>query len=306
MDPLDPQDQALIIALQAEPRARAVRLGEVVRMSAPSVSNRLAALRDRGAVEVVGMIDYRAVQRTYIVIALLRGFPLPILAGLAKRRGIVFAVHTVGAWDAAICLFEPDAHAMEDQIEWLRRSSTSVEVNPVLDIAVNGLPRHDPVAIRDDLDADIACLLAVDARASFTSIAATLDIPEATARSRAQRLLDGHAVTPLVIPHPALFGLTAAAAIGIEVSEPVGPIMSVLAGLPGVITLIRLQGRFAAVVEVLAVDTPAVARLRDEVREIPGVARVEVLGYGERVVGRWPLPTPGGESTGYTPVVDRG
>ncbi len=306
MDPLDPQDQALIIALQAQPRARAVRLGEVVRMSAPSVSNRLAALRDRGAVEVVGMIDYRAVPQAHIVIALLRTFSSDLLAGLAKRRGIVFAVHTVGAWDAAICLIERDAHAMEEQIEWLRRHSTLVEVNPVLDIAVTGLSRHDPVPIRDDLDADIACLLAVDARASFTSIATALDIPEATARSRAQRLLDGYVVTPLVIPHPALFGLTAAAAVGIEVSEPVEPIMSALAGLPGVITLIRLQGRFAAVVEVLAVDTAAVARLRDEIRAIPGVAGIEVLGYGERVVGRWPLPTRGGESTDYTPVVERG
>ncbi len=60
MEPLDPQDQALILALQEQPRARAVQLGEVLGMSAPSVSNRLATLRERGAIEVVGMIDYRS------------------------------------------------------------------------------------------------------------------------------------------------------------------------------------------------------------------------------------------------------
>lgn len=288
---LDPQDQALILALQTEPRARAVRLGELLGISAPSVSNRLSTLRERGAIEVIGIIDYRALASSYLAIALLRGFPSHLLTGLGERRGVVFAVQTIGAWDAAVCLIERDVHAMEVHIEWLRQHSTMVEVNPVLDIAVTGLPRHESVTIRDDLDSDIACLLAMDARASFTSIATTLGIPEATARSRAQRLLDGHVVTPLVIPHPSLFGLTVAAAIGIEVSEPVESIMSSLAGLPGVITSLRVQGRIAAVVEILAADTAAVAQLRDEVRAIRGVAGVEVLGYGERVVGRWPLPT---------------
>lgn len=311
MEPLDPQDQALILALQTRPRARAVHLGEVLGMSAPSVSNRLAALRERGAIEVVGMIDYRALPEAYIVVALLRGFPSRLLAALGERRGVVFAVHTVGTWDAAVCLIERDLHTMEVQVEWLRQHSTLVEVNPVLDITVTGLPRHEPVPLRDDLDADIACLLAMDARASFTSIATALDIPEATARARATRLLDGHVVTPLVIPHPSLFGLTAAAAIGVEVDEPVGPIMQALTQVPGVITSLRLQGRFAAVIEVLAVDTATVARMRDDVRAIPGVAGVEVLGYGERIVGRWPLPTVAGvplagRSAGHTPVVDRG
>jgi DNA-binding Lrp family transcriptional regulator len=290
MEPLDPHDQALILALQAQPRARAVRLGELLGMSTPSVSNRLARLRERGALQVVGIIDYRALPSAYLAVALLRGFPVQHIGELAQRRGVVFAVHTVGSWDGAVCLIDRDAHAMETQIEWLRTMSSRVEVNAVLDMSVAGLPRHDLVAIRDDLDADIACLLAVDARASFTSIATALDIPEATARSRAQRLLDGHVVTPLVIPHPSLFGLTTAAAIGVEVSQPVEPIMDMVTALPGVIVSMRLQGRFAAVIEVLATDTAAVAALRDQVRAIDGVADVEVLGYGDRVVGRWPMP----------------
>lgn len=290
MEPLDPQDQALILALQAEPRARAVRLGEQLGMSAPSVSHRLADLRERGAIEVVGIIDYRALPSSYLTVALLRGFPAHLLAGLGDQRGVVFAVHTVGAWDAAVCLIDRDVHAMEAQIDELRKASTRVEVNAVLDMSVTGLPRFDLVSIRDDLDADIACLLAVDARASFTSIGNALGIPEATARSRAQRLLDGHVVTPLVIPHPSLFGLTAAAAIGVEVSQPLEPIMSALTALPGVIVSMHLQGRFAAVIEILAADTAAVAALRDHVRAIPGVIDVEVLGYGDRVVGRWPMP----------------
>lgn len=291
MEPLDSQDQALVLALQAEPRARAVRLGEVTGMSAPTVSNRLQALRDRGAIEVIGIIDYRALEHSYLVIVLAKGLSHEALVSLPERPGVVFAVQTIGAWDAAVCLVAHDPMGMEQHLEWMRERSAALEVETVLDIAVTGLSRQAPVLLRDSLDDDIACLLALDARSSFTSIAEALSVPEATARLRAQRLLDGHAVTPLVIPNPALFGLTAAAALGIAVDAPVADILGALPGLPGVITMLHTQGRYAAVVEVIAVDSVAVAVARDQVLALPGVRSVEVFTYGERFIGRRPLPT---------------
>lgn len=291
MEPLDPQDQALVLALQAEPRARAVQLGAVTGMSAPTVSNRLHALRDRGAIEVIGIIDYRALEHSYLAIVLARGLPNEELSELPDRQGVVFAVQTIGSWDAAVCFVASDPMQMEEHLEWMRDRSSAIEVETVLDIAVNGLPRQRPVLLRDALDDDIACLLAIDARSSFTAIAETLDIPEATARSRAQRLLDGHAVTPLVIPNPSLFGLEAAAAFGIEVDAPVAGVLGALKGLPGVITVLHTQGRYAAVVEVIAVDAVGVAAVRDQALALPGVRSVAVFAYGQRFIGRRPLPT---------------
>jgi DNA-binding Lrp family transcriptional regulator len=298
---LESQDLPLIAALQADPRARAVQLGERIGMSAPTVSTRLRALIDRGAVEVVGIVDYRALATSALAIALVRGLAPEVLTTVPDRRGVVFAVQTIGSADAAVSFVDSDIHGIERHLEWLRARSLAVEVHHVLDIAVTGLPRREPVTLRDALDEDIACLLAVDARASFTSIAEGLGVPEATARSRAQRLLDGHVVTPLVIPQPALFGLHAAAALGIEVSAPAVDVLAVLAGIPGVITTLHTQGRFAAVVELIAPDTAAVARSRDAILAIPGVRDVEVYSYGARYIGRQPLP-----DRGHTPVVDRG
>jgi Lrp/AsnC family transcriptional regulator for asnA, asnC and gidA len=290
MEPLDPQDQALVLALQAEPRARAVRLGEVLSFSATTVSTRLRHLIDHGAIEVIGILDYRALAHSYMAIALARGLPADVIASVGERRGVVFAAQTVGSWEGLVCFIDTDAQRMERHIDVLRGQCAVVEVHPVLDVRVTGLTRREPVPLRDALDDDIACLLAVDARMTFTAIARELDIPEATARLRAQRLLDGHVVTPLVIPNPALFGLNAAAALAVEVTGSVAPVLESLAAVPGVITTLHLQGRFAAAVEVIAPDVAAVAALRDQVLAIPGVREVEVLIYGQRVVGCWPLP----------------
>lgn len=290
MQPLEPQDQALVLALQAEPRARAIRLGERVGLSATTVSSRLRDLMERGAIEVLGIIDYRAVRDSAMVIALGRGLPVDVITTLRERRGVVFAAQVVGAWDGLVGFIDSSPQGVEEHLEWMRTCCTVVETHTVLDVRVTGLDRHDPVPIRDVLDAEIACILAANARASFTSIARELSIPEATARLRAQRLLDGHVVTPLVIPNPALFGLTAAAALAVEVAGSVTPVLDALGRLPGVITTLRLQGRFAAAVEVIAADVAAVAALRDQALAIPGVRDVEVITYGERVIGRWPLP----------------
>lgn len=290
MEPLDPQDQALVLALQAEPRARAVQLGAVTGMSAPTVSNRLHALRDRGAIEVVGIIDYRALEQAYLAIVLAKGLSHEVLTGLPDRPGVVFAVQTIGAWDSAVCFVARDPLQMEVHLEWMRARSVAIEVETVLDIMVNGLSRQDPLLLRDALDDDIACLLAIDARSSFTAIAESLGIPEATARTRAQRMLDGHVVTPLVIPNPSLFGLEAAAAFGIEVHAPVAGVLDALVNLPGVITVLHTQGRYAAVVEVIAVDSVGVAAVRDQVLQVPGVRGVDVFTYGQRFIGRRPLP----------------
>lgn len=286
---LDPQDQALLAALQADPRARAIALGARLGMAAPTVSARLRRLIDGGVVEVVGIIDDRALERSHTVVALMRTVAPDFLAAWQQRPGVIFAAQSLGAWDGLACIIGRDPASVEPDLDDLRGMANVVEVHTVLSITVNGVAMRDPVAIRDATDRDIACLLSTDARMTFTQIAQALDIPESTARSRAQRLLDGHVVTPIVLPNPAVFGLVGGA-LGIEASGPVTDLAGALLQIPGVITVLRLQGRFAAAVEIVAPDATAIVGIRDAISRLRGVRSVEVMTYGERIIGRWPLP----------------
>lgn len=286
---LDPQDQALLAALQADPRARATRLGDALGMSAPTVSTRLRRLIDRGVVEVIGILDERALPRAHTVVALMRGVASDFLASWRDRHGLVFAAQAIGAWDSLACIIGRDPQDVEQELEALRQVADVIEVHTVLSIDVAGLQRGTPVPIRDGLDRDVACLLSTDARISFTSIASTLDIPESTARARAQRLLDGHVVTPMVLPNPAVFGFTGGA-MAVEVAGPVNNLDRRLAEVPGVVSVLRLQGRYAAAVELIAPDAAAIVAVREALLALPGVRAVEVMTYGDRIIGRWPLP----------------
>lgn len=301
MGPLDPQDQALLAALQADPRARAIRLGTALGMSAPTVSARLRRLIDGGIIEIVGILDERALPRAHTVVALMRGVASDFLASWRDRHGLVFAAQAIGAWDSLACIIGRDPQDVEQELEALRQVADVIEAHTVLSIDVAGLQRSAPAQarrdgqaapvalIRDGLDRDIACMLSADARMSFTAIAAALDIPESTARTRAQRLLDGHVVTPMVLPNPTVFGLTGGA-MAIEASGPVDRLDQRLAEVPGVVSVLRLQGRYAAAVELIAPDAAAIVAVRDAIAALPGVRAVEVMTYGDRVIGRWPLP----------------
>lgn len=60
----------------------------------------------------------------------------------------------------------------------------------------------------DSLDRDIINLLRTDGRMSFREIAQQLDMPEATARYRVQRLLQSEIIKILAWPNPARTGNT--------------------------------------------------------------------------------------------------
>lgn len=277
-------------ALQADPRARATQLGAAVGLSAPTVSARLRKLIDGEVLEVVGIVNDRALDRSYTAVALMRGLMSDFLPSWRDRPGLIFAAQALGAWDGLACLIGRDPQSLEPALDELRSMADVVETHAVLDVQVTGVTAlSGPLPIRDGLDRDVACLLSADARMSFTQIAHELDIPESTARARAQRLLDGHVVTPFVLPNPAVFGLIGGA-LGIEASGPAADLASKLRAIPGVITVLRLQGRFAAAIEVLSPNSAAIVGIRDMVLRLEGVKSVEVMTYGDRVIGRWPLP----------------
>ena len=93
----------------------------------------------------------------------------------------------------------------------------------------------------------------------------------------------------MVLPNPGVFGLTGGA-MGLEATGPVDGLDQRLAQVPGVVSVLRLQGRYAAAVELIAPDAAAIVAVRDAVLAVPGVRGVEMMTYGDRVIGRWPLP----------------
>lgn len=286
---LDPQDQALLAALQADPRARAIQLGSVLGMSAPTVSARLRRLIDGGVIEVIGIVNDHAVPAAHTAIALMRGVAADRLESWRDRQGLIFAAQAIGTWDSLACIIGRHPADVELHLEELRLVANVVETHTVLSIRVTGLHLQDPVAIRDDVDRDVACLLSTDARMTFTALAAALQIPESTARARAQRLLDGHVVTPMVVPNPVVFGLTGGA-MAIGTAGPVEGLEQRLVQVPGVISVLRLQGRYSTAIEFIAPDAAAILSIREAIVALPGVRSVDVMTYGDRVIGRWPLP----------------
>lgn len=67
--------------------------------------------------------------------------------------------------------------------------------------------RHSSNILVDELDQEIIALLRLDGRMAFKEIAKRLDIPEATARYRVQRLLQSGGIQITAWPNPAKLGV---------------------------------------------------------------------------------------------------
>lgn len=71
----------------------------------------------------------------------------------------------------------------------------------------------------DDLDREIIALLRVDGRMAFKEIAKRLDIPEATARYRVQRLLQSGGIQIVAWPNPEKLGVPHVLILSLTVKE---------------------------------------------------------------------------------------
>ncbi|MBW4663500.1 MAG: Lrp/AsnC family transcriptional regulator [Chroococcus sp. CMT-3BRIN-NPC107] len=72
---------------------------------------------------------------------------------------------------------------------------------------MNQSDRNSSNILLDELDQEIIALLRLDGRMAFKEIAKRLDIPEATARYRVQRLLQSGGIQITAWPNPAKLGV---------------------------------------------------------------------------------------------------
>lgn len=291
---LDDADLALVSALRLQPRATAAELGQALGVSASTAGARLRRLLDTGALRVVGYVHPGALPGSAMAVVFARARGAAALADdLGACDGVQLAVEVFGSSDLLVTLVASDAAALHGDIDRLVRSRAhvhDVHVLRMLDHTVMGVPDLAPVPIRDELDRDLALMLGTDARATFTSLAEALGIPNATARARAQRLLDGGAVAPLVLPDPVLFGLPVTAVLAMRVDGPSAGAYAALPGIPGMLLAVRTEGAYDIGVEVVAPHLDALGAVREGLAALPGVRGIDTYVFGHRCIGTRPLP----------------
>jgi Lrp/AsnC family transcriptional regulator for asnA, asnC and gidA len=138
-------------------------------------------------------------------------------------------------------------------------------------------PKRRPAL--DDLDKAIIQCLQSDGRRPYAQIGRQLQVPEATVRQRAERLISRGIVQVVGVTDPLAMGFQQPALIGLKV-EPgkLDAIAEKIATLAEVTYLVVTAGRFDLVCEVVCEDNDHLLRvLTDRFAEIDGIRSTETL-----------------------------
>jgi Lrp/AsnC family transcriptional regulator for asnA, asnC and gidA len=131
----------------------------------------------------------------------------------------------------------------------------------------------------DDLDKAILKALQLDGRRPYAQIGRELEIPEATVRQRADRLIRGGVVQVVGVTDPLAMGFGQPAFIGLRVD--VGRMEEVadrVAALDEVTYVVLTAGRFDVICEVVCVDNEHLLRLLAEsFGSIEGIRSTETM-----------------------------
>jgi Lrp/AsnC family transcriptional regulator, regulator for asnA, asnC and gidA len=131
----------------------------------------------------------------------------------------------------------------------------------------------------DDLDKAIIQCLQLDGRRPYAQIGRQLQIPEATVRQRAERLISRGIVQVVGVTDPLAMGFQQPALIGLKV-EPgkLEQIAEEIAKLDEVTYLVVTAGRFDLVCEVVCEDNDHLLRvLTEQFAAIKGIRSTETL-----------------------------
>ena len=133
--------------------------------------------------------------------------------------------------------------------------------------------------VLDDLDKAIIKCLQLDGRRPYAQIGRELEVPEATVRQRAERLISRGVVQIVGVTDPLAMGFQQPALIGLKV-EPgrLEEIAQQIGGLEEVTYLVVTAGRFDLVCEVVCADNDHLLRvLTEQLAAIDGIRSTETL-----------------------------
>ena len=131
----------------------------------------------------------------------------------------------------------------------------------------------------DDLDKAIIKCLQLDGRRPYAQIGRELEVPEATVRQRAERLISRGVVQIVGVTDPLAMGFQQPALIGLKV-EPgrLDEIAQHIGALEEVTYLVVTAGRFDLVCEVVCADNDHLLRvLTEQLAAIVGIRSTETL-----------------------------
>jgi Lrp/AsnC family transcriptional regulator for asnA, asnC and gidA len=152
-----------------------------------------------------------------------------------------------------------------------------------LTLAVASDTRRGPVAPArtvDALDRGIIEVLQRNGRESFRSIAARLDVSEATVRARYARLTREGILQVVGVTNPLGLGFEQAL-VGIKTSGAPDAIADELTRWPEADYVVVTAGQFDIVVEVVASDRRHLLELTNRMRALAGVVSTETFFYHE-------------------------
>jgi Lrp/AsnC family transcriptional regulator for asnA, asnC and gidA len=133
--------------------------------------------------------------------------------------------------------------------------------------------------VLDDLDKAIIKCLQLDGRRPYAQIGRELQVPEATVRQRAERLISRGVVQVVGVTDPLAMGFQQPALIGLKV-EPgrLDEIAQHIGALEEVTYLVVTAGRFDLVCEVVCADNDHLLRvLTEQLAGIDGIRSTETL-----------------------------
>jgi Lrp/AsnC family transcriptional regulator for asnA, asnC and gidA len=132
-----------------------------------------------------------------------------------------------------------------------------------------------PIAL-DDLDLAIIGLLKIDGRISFTEVAKRLELPDATARYRVQRLLQSKVVKIHATPNPEHLGIPRVVIVQLFVENgKIDTVAAALVEIDEVQFVAVTAGQHNIVIDVCFGTHDELLAFYDKLHQIPGVIRYE-------------------------------
>lgn len=123
-------------------------------------------------------------------------------------------------------------------------------------------------------------LLNENGRRSFTELASILEISEASARQRVNRLISSEVIRVAAIPDAQAIGYNRKAMIGIRHHGSLAPLTDEVRKLPEVSRVVVTAGGFDVLLEVVCKDDEHLVRLINQgIRSIEGVQTTETFVY---------------------------
>jgi Lrp/AsnC family transcriptional regulator, regulator for asnA, asnC and gidA len=134
--------------------------------------------------------------------------------------------------------------------------------------------------ILDDVNKRIIEHLQQDGRMSYAALAKKIELSEAAARQRVQRMLDSGVMQIVAVTDPLTLGFRRQVMIGMKVGGDMRVVAAQLAEIPEVDYVVICAGSYDLLAEMVCTDDEhMLSLLNDRIRAIPGVTTTETFVY---------------------------